>query len=141
MIFLLALATCLGLMTGCNSSENQAVRPNIIFILADDLGYRDLSCYGQQHFRTPNLDRLAATGARFTQAYVAAPSCSPSRCSLLTGLHSGHSSIRMNGSARGQEPLRDEDITIAEVLKDAGYATCFSGKFAVGEPGSVLAGH
>lgn len=111
-------------------------QPNIIFILADDLSYRDLSCYGQQRYRTPNLDRLAVEGLRFSQAYSAAPECAPSRGSLLTGLHTGHGSIRANSSARGQEHLRDEDVTIAEVLKGAGYRTGFVGKWGVGLPGS-----
>lgn len=117
--------------------ENRSKKkPNIVFILADDIGYRDLSCYGQKHYNTPNLDLLAVKGVRFTQAYSSAPSCSPTRAGLLTGLHAGHASIRMNGSARGQEPLHDEEITIAEVLKTAGYKTCLAGKSALGEPGS-----
>lgn len=111
-------------------------QPNIIFILADDLSYRDLSCYGQQRYKTPNLDKLAAGGIRFTQAYSAAPECAPSRGCLLTGKHTGHSPIRINSSARGQDNLRNEDITIAEVLKEAGYNTCFTGKWGVGLPGT-----
>ncbi len=109
-------------------------RPNIIFILADDLSYSDLSVYGQQLYTTPHLDRLAETGIRFTQAYSAAPACAPSRACLLTGLHTGHSSIRDNRSARGQDHLRAEDITVAEVLQEAGYKTGFMGKWGVGLP-------
>lgn len=116
--------------------ENKPLPPNIIFILADDLSYRDLSGYGQQKYRTPNLDELAQTGIRFSQAYAAAPECAPSRASLLTGLHTGHSSVRMNSSARGQDNLLDEDLTIAEVLKQAGYRTGFTGKWGIGLPGT-----
>ena len=120
----------------CTRTSSGPQQPNIIFILADDLSYRDLSCYGQEQYRTPHLDRLAELGVRFTQAYVAAPECAPSRGCLMTGLHTGHGSIRVNASARGQEHLLDEDITIAEVLKGAGYATCFTGKWGIGQPGS-----
>lgn len=108
-------------------------QPNIIFILADDMSYRDLSCYGQQRYKTPNLDQLAANGIRFTQAYAAAPECAPSRCSLMTGLHAGHSTVRINSSARGQDHLLDSDVTIAEVLKKAGYNTGFAGKWGIGQ--------
>lgn len=110
------------------------MRPNIIFILADDLSYRDLSCYGQQVIQTPNLDRLARQGVRFTQAYAVAPECAPSRGCLMTGMHTGHGPIRQNASARGQDHLRLDDITIAEVLKKAGYATGFVGKWGIGQP-------
>jgi arylsulfatase A-like enzyme len=122
--------------TSCIRPAPEVEKPNIIFILADDLSYRDLSCYGQLQYQTPNLDGLAEKGVRFTQAYAAAPECAPSRGCLMTGLHTGHGPIRVNGSARGQEPLRDGDITIAEVLKEAGYATCFTGKWGIGEVGS-----
>ena len=111
-------------------------KTNIIFILADDLSYRDLSCYGQQQYQTPHLDALARSGIRFSQAYAAAPECAPSRASLLTGLHTGHSSVRMNSSARGQDHLMDEDVTIAEGLKEAGYRTAFTGKWGIGLPGT-----
>jgi arylsulfatase A-like enzyme len=94
--------------------------PNIIFILSDDLSYRDLGCYGQQHIETPNLDRLCREAMRFTQAYAGARECAPTRCSLMTGLHMGHARIRLNRSARGQDHLLDEDVTVAEVLKQAG---------------------
>jgi len=110
--------------------------PNIIFILADDLSYRDLSCYGQQRYQTPNLDALATGGVRFTQAYAAAPECAPSRGCLMTGKHTGHGPVRINSSARGQDNLRDEDITIAEVLKEVGYNTGFTGKWGIGLPGT-----
>ena len=125
------------LLTACAPrSGEDATQPNIIFILADDLSYRDLSCYGQELYRTPHLDRLAQRGVRFNQAYVAAPECAPSRGCLMSGLHTGHGPIRINSSARGQEYLPDECITIAEVLRDAGYSTGFTGKWGIGLPGS-----
>ena len=111
-------------------------KPNIIFILADDLSYRDLSCYGQRKYQTPNLDDLAVNGVRFAQAYAASPECAPSRGCLMTGLHTGHGPIRRNSSARGQDNLRDSDLTIAEVLKKAGYNTGFTGKWGIGLPGT-----
>jgi len=117
-------------------SVEEIKKPNIVFILSDDLSYRDVSCYGQQCYNTPNIDALAQTGVRFTQAYAAAPECAPSRGCLLTGLHTGHSSIRLNSSARGQDNLKDEDVTIAEVLKECGYNTAFTGKWGVGLPGT-----
>jgi arylsulfatase A-like enzyme len=110
-----------------------ARRPNIIFILADDLGYGDLSCYGQKQFTTPNIDRIAAEGMRFTQAYAGATVCAPSRCALMTGLHGGHARIR--GNAR--VPLEPGDITVAKVLKSAGYRTGIFGKWGLGNPGST----
>ncbi len=107
-------------------------RPNIVFILADDLGYGDLGCYGQPRIRTPSIDRLAAQGTRFTACYAGSTVCAPSRCALMTGLHSGHGRVRGNGLV----PLRLEDTTVAEVLKRAGYATAIIGKWGLGEPGT-----
>lgn len=126
----------LSFIMGFFHSNSQPSQPNIIFILADDMSYRDLSCYGQQRYQTPNLDALATGGVRFTQAYAAAPECAPSRACLLTGKHTGHGTIRTNSSARGQDNLRDDDLTIAEVLKDAGYNTGFTGKWGIGLPGT-----
>ena len=111
-------------------------KPNIILFLADDLSYRDLSSWGQERFATPNLDRLAIGGIRFTQAYAGAQECAPSRGTLMTGLHTGHAPIRRNRSARGQDHLADEDVTIAEVLKRSDYATGFFGKWGIGLPGT-----
>src|SRR5437867_1152847 len=86
-------------------------KPNIIFILADDLGYGDLGCYGQTRIKTPNLDKLAAEGIRFTSFYAGSTVCAPSRCALMTGLHTGHARVRGNAA----QPLRAGDLTVAEV--------------------------
>ena len=111
--------------------------PNIIFILADDLGYGHLGSYGQDRILTPNLDRLAAEGIRFTQAYAGSTVCAPSRSALMTGRHTGHTTMRSNLGPSGERiPLRAEDVTIAEVLKTAGYATGMIGKWGLGEPGT-----
>ena len=108
-------------------------RPNIVFILADDLGYGDLGCYGQQRIRTPNLDRMAREGMRFTQFYAGSTVCAPSRCTLMTGLHTGHCFIR--GNAR--QNLRPTDVTVARILKSAGYTTGLVGKWGLGHEGST----
>ena len=113
-------------------------RPNIVFILADDLGYGDLGCFGQTKIKTPNLDRLAADGIRFTQAYAGSTVCAPSRCALMTGLHTGHCRTRGNGGAPGGNvPLAPDDLCVAELLKQAGYATALVGKWGLGEVGST----
>lgn len=106
--------------------------PNIVFILADDLGYGDLGCYGQQQVQTPRIDAMAAEGMRFTDAYAGSTVCAPSRCALMTGLHTGHCTVRGNKLV----PLLPEDTTVAEVLRDAGYATALIGKWGLGEPES-----
>ncbi len=102
--------------------------PNIVFIMADDLGYGDLSCYGQKQFRTPNIDRLAAEGMRFTDYYAGSTVCAPSRCVLMTGLHTGHCYIRGNS----KQYLRPGDVTVAEMLKKGGYVTGQFGKWGLG---------
>jgi arylsulfatase A-like enzyme len=109
-------------------------RPNIVFILADDLGYGDLSCYGQKKFSTPNIDRLAKEGIRFTQAYSGSTVCAPSRCALMTGLHTGH--CRVRGNRNPEVPLQAGDVTVAEVLKKAGYHTGLFGKWGLGYTGT-----
>src|SRR5574341_1711784 len=91
---------------------SQERKPNIIFVLADDLGYGDLGCYGQKQIQTPNLDRMAAEGTRFTQFYAGSTVCAPSRCVLMTGLHTGHCLIRGNG----RDALRPTDVTVARLL-------------------------
>ena len=115
-----------------------AVKPNIILILADDLGYGDLGSYGQTKIRTPHLDRLAAEGMRFTQFYAGSPVCAPSRCVLMTGKHGGHAAIRDNREVRpeGQWPLPASEVTVAELLKARGYATGAFGKWGLGFVGS-----
>jgi arylsulfatase A-like enzyme len=108
-------------------------RPNIVFIMADDLGYGHLGCYGQDKIRTPNLDRLASEGIRFTDVYAGSCVCAPSRSVLMTGLHGGHTSVRGNSGGIGLEP---DDITVAEVLKEAGYVTGVFGKWGLGDYGT-----
>ncbi|HMO15615.1 MAG TPA: arylsulfatase [Pirellulaceae bacterium] len=107
--------------------------PNLIFILADDLGYGDLGCYGQKFIKTPRIDALAAGGLRFTDFYAGSTVCAPSRCSLMTGLHTGHAWIRGNG----RKSLRHEDVTIAEVLREAGYFNGICGKWGLGMEDTV----
>ena len=104
--------------------EGNIFRPNIVFIMADDLGWGDLGCYGQQKIATPNIDRLAAQGIRFTQFYAGSTVCAPSRSSLLTGLHTGHTPIRGNKEIQpeGQWPLPDSSETLAEILKSLGIS-------------------
>jgi len=110
-----------------NANSN---KPNIIFILADDLGYGDLGCYGQKTIQTPFIDRMAQEGMRFTDCYAGSTVCAPSRCCLMTGYHTGHARIRGNK----RHPLLPQDVTVAEVLKDAGYATGIIGKWGLGAP-------
>lgn len=113
-------------------------KPNVIFILADDMGYGDLGVYGQQLIETPNIDRLAADGIRFTQFYAGTSVCAPSRASLMTGLHTGHSPIRGNYEIKpeGQLPLPDATFIMPEMFKKAGYTTGCFGKWGMGFPGS-----
>lgn len=108
----------------------QGRKPNIVLILADDLGYGDVGCYGQKEIQTPNLDRMAAEGTRFTQVYAGCTVCAPSRCALMTGLHTGHARIR--GNNRNEELLRQSDFTIPEMCKAAGYRTGIFGKWGIG---------
>ncbi|MGH9844561.1 MAG: arylsulfatase [Blastocatellia bacterium] len=138
--FLMMLLACLGVASPQRASEQQS-KPNVVFILADDLGYGDVGCYGQQIVKTPNIDRLAAEGMRFTQFYAGSTVCAPSRCVLMTGRHTGHAWVRGNAGRANPlaQTLRDEDKTVAEVFKDAGYATAMFGKWGLGEIGS--AGH
>jgi arylsulfatase len=128
-----------------------AERPNILVILTDDLGYAELGCYGQEKIKTPNIDRLAAEGLRFTQHYCGNAVCAPSRCVLMTGKHSGHAYVRNNGAPKGlealgqkmgwefpgQNPIPDAEVTIAEMLKQKGYATAAIGKWGLGQFGTT----
>lgn len=107
-----------------------ARRPNIIYVLADDLGYGDLGCYGQKTLKTPNLDRMAREGMRFTRHYAGSTVCAPSRCVLMTGLHTGHARVRGNGPGQ----LLPTDVTFARLLQEAGYATGCFGKWGIGNP-------
>ena len=135
----LALLSLLAISSCADRDAAQALRPpNIVYILADDLGYGDLSCYGQQHFDTPNIDRLAARGLRFTQHYSGSTVCAPSRSALLTGRHTGHTFVRGNKEVRpeGQWPLPDTTFTLAKMLADRGYVTGAFGKWGLGFPGS-----
>ncbi|MEC9091609.1 MAG: arylsulfatase [Planctomycetota bacterium] len=129
-------------------SEN--AKPNIIFILADDLGYGEVGCYGQKKIQTPSIDRIAKDGIRFTQFYAGQAVCAPSRCVLMTGKHTGHSYIRNNGDPKqlqylapkfgwefpGQNPIPDSELTVAEILKKQGYATAAAGKWGLGHFGT-----
>ena len=111
-------------------------RPNIILLLADDLGYGDLGCYGQELIETENIDRLAAGGIRFTQAYAGGPVCTSSRCVLMTGLHNGHTAARDN-VPHYRTYLTDNDVTVAELLQGAGYRTGGVGKWSLGDAGTI----
>jgi arylsulfatase A-like enzyme len=111
------------------ASAADSLRPNIVLILADDLGYGDLSCYGQKLLQTPNLDRMAAEGMRFTRHYAGLTVCAPSRCVLMTGKHTGHAAVRTNYDP----PMSDQTPTIARLLKAAGYATGAFGKWGIGD--------
>lgn len=142
----LALVAALTLTAAAALPANAAERPlHVVFILADDLGWGELGCYGQQKIPTPNLDRLAAAGMRFTQHYSGAPVCAPSRCVLMTGKHLGHAEIRGNLQAKrnfpefteGQHPLTADAVTIAQVFQKAGYATGAMGKWGLGPVGST----
>ncbi len=118
-------------LAGLGGRVHAQAKPNIVYILADDLGYGDLGCYGQKEIQTPNINRLAAEGIRFTQHYAGSTVCAPSRCALMTGLHTGHCYIRGNQRVN----LRPEDVTVAEVLKGAGYTTGLCGKWGLGVEG------
>jgi arylsulfatase A-like enzyme len=121
----------------CQNKKQQ--KPNVIYILADDLGYGDLGCYGQKIIYTPNLDRMAEEGMRFTQHYSGCTVSAPSRCSLLTGLHTGHSYIRGNKEIlpEGQEPLPEGTYTLPQMMQEAGYTTACFGKWGLGFPTST----
>ena len=114
-------------------------RPNVVFVLADDLGYGDVGVYGQKLVRTPNLDRLAAEGLRFTDFYAGSTVCAPSRAVLMTGRHTGHASVRGNasGGAASPQTLRAGERTLAHLFRDGGYATALFGKWGLGDVGST----
>jgi arylsulfatase len=140
---LAAAGSALVLLGGSRASGPEDSKPsrppNILLILADDLGTGEVGCYGQKIIRTPSIDRVAASGVRFTNAYSGSPVCAPSRACLLTGLHTGHAAIRDNKELEpeGQEPLPAEAVTLPKVLKSRGYATALIGKWGLGPPGST----
>jgi arylsulfatase A-like enzyme len=129
----LVAAPVLALLAQVGVAAEVPVKPNIVFILADDLGYGELGCYGQKLVATPNLDRLASDGMRFTQFYAGNTVCAPSRSVLMTGQHMGHTRVRGNSGGLPQS-LAPDDITIARVLKEGGYATGLIGKWGLGLP-------
>lgn len=137
--FIIALAIFPFIGTGCQPADDGATsQPNIILIVADDLGYGDLGSYGQTSIQTPVLDQMAQEGMRFTSFYAGSTVCAPSRSVLMTGIPIERNEIRGNKEIRpmGQQPLRDETITMAEVLQDAGYRTALIGKWGLGGPDS-----
>ncbi len=115
-------------------------RPNIIFILADDMGYGEIEPFGQTLIKTPNLTRMANEGMMLTNHYAGTSVCAPSRCALMTGLHTGHAEVRGNQQYKtrnGQLPMSDQAVTVAELLKTSGYATGLIGKWGLGDPGTT----
>lgn len=125
--------------SGCKWMPGKNTPMNVVYILADDLGYGDVGCYGQQIIRTPNIDRMAAEGMLFTQHYAGCTVSAPSRCSLMTGLHTGHTQVRGNREIKpeGQQPMREDTYTLGKLMKSAGYATGIFGKWGLGNPGSA----
>jgi arylsulfatase A len=121
-------------ITDCAPVTEEKISPSIIFIMADDLGYGDLGCYGQEIIQTPNIDRLASSGIRFTQHYAGNTVCAPSRGALMTGYHMGHAQVRGNLQAEpsGQWPISSGTTTVARLLKSAGYRTAMIGKWGLG---------
>ena len=151
---IISVLILLGIFSGCQSTKTEEQPPNIIFILADDLGYGEVGVYGQEIIRTPNIDELAMNGMRFTQHYSGAPVCAPARCVFLTGKHTGHAFIRGNDewdergdvwdyekafldpTLEGQRPIPENTVTLGNQLKKAGYATGIFGKWGLGAPES-----
>jgi arylsulfatase A len=131
------LAGALGVVCKASPAAD-ARKPNIVIILADDLGYGDLGCYGQTKIKTPNIDRLAAEGTRFTNFYCGCSVCAPSRCALMTGKHMGHATVRDNmqrgPGLEGQHAMEAGTVTVAQLFKQAGYATAIVGKWGLGMP-------
>ncbi len=131
--FVAAVFSFLSIVSAGSAEDAKRRQPNIVWIMADDLGYGDVGCYGQKQIQTPHIDALAKDGMRFTQCYAGCTVCAPSRCCLMTGFHTGHARIRGNDNV----PLKPEDLTVAELLKKAGYATALCGKWGLGEAGTT----
>jgi arylsulfatase A len=140
------IGTAALLLVGCTpafSKKKAARKPNIVVIMADDLGYQELGCYGQKKIKTPNIDRLASEGMKFTDYYTGSAVCGPARCNLVTGKHGGHAYVRDNGEVggwdtfNGQTPLPAETETFASILKEQGYATGAFGKWGLGRVDST----
>jgi len=135
-LFLLAVVAALGLAAESPAAD---ARPNIVFLIADDLGYGDVGCFGQTKIRTPHIDALARGGMRLTRCYAGNAVCAPSRCVLMTGMHPGHAQVRNNREVQpeGQHPLAAGTPTLARLLQQAGYATGGFGKWGLGAPDSA----
>lgn len=145
-LFLLIALACFVFSFQPVNETGQNRKPNVIFIMADDMGYADAGCYGQKLIKTPNIDQLAKEGMRFTQCYSGSSVCAPARSVLMTGMHTGHTRIRGNhglggvmgiGGTDGRVPIKDEDYTIAELMKSAGCITGMVGKWGLGEPNTT----
>ena len=133
----IAISECSG--SDSSAGSNRKDKPNIIYIMADDLGYGDLGCYGQKRIKTPNIDQMAAEGILFSDHYAGHTVCAPSRCVLMTGLHTGHCLVRNNKEFKpmGQMPLKPNTQTVARLLQGAGYTTALIGKWGLGGPDST----
>jgi arylsulfatase A-like enzyme len=139
MKFSIVSTVCLASITALAKVDSKPSHINVVYILADDLGYGDLGCYGQKIIKTPNIDKLAKNGMLFTQHYAGCTVCAPSRCSLMTGLHTGHTQVRGNKEIKpeGQTPMEATTFTIAKLFKESGYTTGMFGKWGLGFPGSA----
>jgi arylsulfatase A-like enzyme len=134
------------LLSSSNLLASDSGRPNIVLIMVDDMGYHDLGCYGQRKIKTPHIDKMSSEGMRFTNVYAGSPVCAPARSVLMTGRHTGHTTVRGNfgkfgvkglGGGNGRVPLNADDVTVAEVLQGAGYTTGMIGKWGLGEPNTT----
>lgn len=144
-VFVSLLLTLTATLPSVAQPQKSSPRPNLIYVMVDDMGYADIGPYGQKIIKTPNLDQMAREGIQFTDVYTGASVCAPSRSVLMTGQHLGHTRVRGNAATAGgvldqnqarRVPLEPEDITIAQVLKSRGYVTAMTGKWGLGEPGT-----